>query len=218
MSDENTLASTSQQLSEPSKTGTPAQNVAGTDLTINKSEPTEETSPIRPDQVKNAVQFLLHPKVQNSSMDERRKFLLKKGLSAPEIDEAFRVAQPDLDRLANSPQAPLPANNAPPPASLAVVAAAPAPPPPPPPPPTSVWQVLLAAAALLGLGTGLGLLVKKYGVLGIGGGGEAARPAPSHEMELLLGKLDAMQSSIDSNSRLDSHSCCGARSPRCLPW
>jgi hypothetical protein len=70
--------------------------------------------------------------------------------------------------------------------------------------------MLLAAAALVGLGTGLGLLVKKYGITGLTSGGEAARPAPSHEMELLLGKLDTMQSSIDSNSRREPHACCSA--------
>ncbi len=72
--------------------------------------------------------------------------------------------------------------------------------------------MLLAAAALIGLGTSLGLLVKKYGVPGISGG-DAPRPAPSHETELLLSKLEAMQSSIDSNSRRDPRACCSAPAP-----
>ena len=55
--------------------------------------------PNRPEQVKNAVQFLVHPKVQGTSPEERRKFLLKKGLTTSEIDEAFKIAQPDIDRL-----------------------------------------------------------------------------------------------------------------------
>jgi hypothetical protein len=40
-----------------------------------------EEGPVREDQVQNAAQFLVHPKVQNSSMEERRKFLVKKGLT-----------------------------------------------------------------------------------------------------------------------------------------
>ena len=41
-----------------------------------------EESPVRDDHVANAVQFLVHPKVQNASIEERRKFLAKKGLTS----------------------------------------------------------------------------------------------------------------------------------------
>jgi hypothetical protein len=162
-----------------------------------------ESSPkIRSDQVKNAVQFLLHPKVQSSSMEERRKFLIKKGLTSAEVDEAFKVAQPDLDRLVSSQQsvAVIPTQpSGPPPPPVMPVQASPTPPPPPPPSqPTSLWQMFIAAAALVGLGTGIGLLVKKF-ALPSSSGGDGSAPTPA--MEVLLGKLDAMQSSIDSNSR-----------------
>lgn len=49
----------------------------------------EEDAPIREEQVQNAAQFLVHPKVQNSSMEERRKFLLKKGLT--NIGQSLRL-------------------------------------------------------------------------------------------------------------------------------
>ena len=85
---------------------------------------------MRDDQVQSAVQFLTHPKVQASSLDDRRKFLVslsqackgllrrslrafahpaltegscnvpkvKKGLTEAEIDEAMRLAQPQLQQ------------------------------------------------------------------------------------------------------------------------
>jgi hypothetical protein len=55
---------------------------------------------VREDQVQSAVQFLTHPKVQAASLEDRKKFLVKKGLTAAEIDEAIRVAQPQLDQQA----------------------------------------------------------------------------------------------------------------------
>ena len=157
----------------------------------------------RSDQVKNAVQFLLHPKVQSSSMDERRRFLTKKGLTAAEIEEAVRIAQPDIDRM-NSPQLVDTAAAQPPATQISPTPQSPqtvTTPPPPPAPSTSLWQIFLAGAALLGLGTGLGLLVKKLGMPGAAADGTAA-PA-GHAMEVLLGKLDSMQASIDSNSRCE---------------
>ena len=47
-------------------------------------------APIREDQVANAVSFLSHPNVKGSPVKFRRSFLERKGLTAPEIDEAFR--------------------------------------------------------------------------------------------------------------------------------
>ena len=57
----------------------------------------EEGPLLRDDQVQSAVQFLKHPKVQGASLEERKKFLVKKGLSNAEIDEAIRLSQPHLD-------------------------------------------------------------------------------------------------------------------------
>eukprot|EP00282_Hemiselmis_andersenii_P009588 CAMPEP_0114149884 /NCGR_PEP_ID=MMETSP0043_2-20121206/22406_1 /TAXON_ID=464988 /ORGANISM="Hemiselmis andersenii, Strain CCMP644" /LENGTH=66 /DNA_ID=CAMNT_0001244575 /DNA_START=20 /DNA_END=217 /DNA_ORIENTATION=+ len=37
--------------------------------------------------IANAVQFLVHPKVQGATMEDRRKFLAKKGLTAREVEE-----------------------------------------------------------------------------------------------------------------------------------
>ncbi|CAN1774789.1 Peroxisomal membrane protein PEX14 [Linum perenne] len=48
------------------------------------------SEPIREDQVRNAVNFLSHPKVRSSAVIYRRSFLEKKGLTKEEIDEAFR--------------------------------------------------------------------------------------------------------------------------------
>ncbi|CAN0901199.1 Peroxisomal membrane protein PEX14 [Linum grandiflorum] len=48
------------------------------------------SEPIREDQVRNAVNFLSHPKVRTSAVIYRRSFLEKKGLTKEEIDEAFR--------------------------------------------------------------------------------------------------------------------------------
>jgi hypothetical protein len=45
---------------------------------------------MREDYVDNAVKFLSHPKVRGSPVAYRRSFLDKKGLTAQEIDEAFR--------------------------------------------------------------------------------------------------------------------------------
>nr|CAB3464215.1 unnamed protein product [Digitaria exilis] len=46
--------------------------------------------PMREDYVQNAVKFLSHPKVKGHPVVYRRSFLEKKGLTAQEIDEAFR--------------------------------------------------------------------------------------------------------------------------------
>ncbi|MCO5592034.1 hypothetical protein L7F22_046028 [Adiantum nelumboides] len=52
--------------------------------------PFAESQPIREDQVKNAVDFLSHPKVRGTPMVQRFSFLERKGLSREEIEEAFR--------------------------------------------------------------------------------------------------------------------------------
>eukprot|EP00879_Flechtneria_rotunda_P004513 GHRR01004768.1.p1 GENE.GHRR01004768.1~~GHRR01004768.1.p1 ORF type:complete len:457 (+),score=196.23 GHRR01004768.1:82-1452(+) len=51
--------------------------------------PTSE-APLREDQIQNAVAFLSHTKVQGSPAAAKRTFLEKKGLTAAEIDEAFK--------------------------------------------------------------------------------------------------------------------------------
>ncbi|KAJ3705526.1 hypothetical protein LUZ61_009231 [Rhynchospora tenuis] len=53
---------------------------------------------VREDQVQNAVRFLSHPKVRNSSINDRQSFLEMKGLTKEEIDEAFRRV-PDAQDL-----------------------------------------------------------------------------------------------------------------------
>eukprot|EP00878_Enallax_costatus_P024627 GHUV01026301.1.p1 GENE.GHUV01026301.1~~GHUV01026301.1.p1 ORF type:complete len:217 (+),score=39.89 GHUV01026301.1:83-652(+) len=45
---------------------------------------------LREDQIQNAVAFLSHPKVRGSAISAKRSFLEKKGLTAAEIDEAFK--------------------------------------------------------------------------------------------------------------------------------
>eukprot|EP00250_Pteridium_aquilinum_P001489 c11685_g1_i1 orf=133-1806(+) len=52
--------------------------------------PFAEPQPIREDQVKNAVNFLSHPKVRGTPMVQRFSFLERKGLTREEIEEAFR--------------------------------------------------------------------------------------------------------------------------------
>lgn len=47
-------------------------------------------APLREDFIQNAVNFLKHPNVRGSPVKYRRSFLEKKGLTAEEIDEAFR--------------------------------------------------------------------------------------------------------------------------------
>jgi hypothetical protein len=45
---------------------------------------------LREEQLQNAVAFLSHPKVRGSAVSTKRSFLEKKGLTAAEIDEAFK--------------------------------------------------------------------------------------------------------------------------------
>ena len=72
----------------------------GSDLSPLASAPASnaEEGPNREDRVQNAVQFLVHPKVQNRSMEERRNFLVKKGLTSKGVDSKPTVAH------TNSPQ------------------------------------------------------------------------------------------------------------------
>eukprot|EP00961_Rhodomonas_salina_P114060 1534445-Rhodomonas_salina.1 len=130
---------------------------------------------IRQDQVQNAVAFLTHKKVQGSSMEERRKFLVKKGLTEEEIDEAVKIAQPEIDKQKAAEEASQPASGmfatpaAPPqapvvaqPQVVAPISSVVAQPQPVPGNSASWGKVLLASAAVVGLGSGLGLLAKKY--------------------------------------------------------
>jgi len=45
------------------------------------------------------VQFINHPKVQRASLEQRRAFLRNKGVTDAEIDEAIRIAKPDLSQI-----------------------------------------------------------------------------------------------------------------------
>ncbi|CAL8471170.1 g10712 [Coccomyxa elongata] len=71
---------------------------------------------LREDQIQNAVSFLSHPKVRGSPAASKRSFLEKKGLTAAEIEEAFR-------RVPDTPTASVPAG----PSGLPVQAATEAP-------------------------------------------------------------------------------------------
>lgn len=52
--------------------------------------PFSKPQSVREDQVRNAVNFLSHPKVRGTPMVQRFSFLERKGLTKEEIDEAFR--------------------------------------------------------------------------------------------------------------------------------
>jgi hypothetical protein len=72
-------------------TGTLGGSVGGS-VGLTSSDPT--TPPPREEFVQNAVAFLRHPQVVNSSAQSKRGFLEKKGLTSGEIAEAFaRVPQ-----------------------------------------------------------------------------------------------------------------------------
>ncbi|KAF3319917.1 peroxisomal membrane protein PEX14-like isoform X1 [Carex littledalei] len=61
------------------------------------------SQPMREEQIRNAVNFLQHPKVRDSPVVHRRSFLEKKGLTKEEIDEAFRrVPDPPPNAIASS--------------------------------------------------------------------------------------------------------------------
>eukprot|EP00897_Mesotaenium_endlicherianum_P006573 jgi/Mesen1/5944/ME000301S05072 len=67
--------------------GVPPSQILNNEI---EKEPFIPPTPIREDQVENAVKFLSHPKVKGSPVKYRRSFLERKGLTADEIDEAFR--------------------------------------------------------------------------------------------------------------------------------
>jgi hypothetical protein len=171
----------------------------------NDSNPDSQV--IRRDQVDNAVQFLVHPKVQSSTIEERRKFLLKKGLTDAEIDEAMKLAQPKLEKISSSTELVPSGFSIPtvqPPASNSVVHSAP---PVQAPQGPGVWQLLVSAAALVGVGTGLGLLVKRLVSRSpntfefLSGQSEESNSITSREFATVVAKLDSMQASVESNSR-----------------
>ncbi|CAD5231687.1 unnamed protein product [Bursaphelenchus xylophilus] len=60
---------------------------------------------LRPDFVENARRFLINPKVRSTPLEEQKKFLLGKGVTNAEINEALSKVSPD--QLAAN-QAPLP--------------------------------------------------------------------------------------------------------------
>lgn len=64
--------------------GSDASSVAG-----NKAGPNQKT--IRPDMVETARHFMLLPKVRQTSFMQQREFLLGKGLSEEEIEEAKKI-------------------------------------------------------------------------------------------------------------------------------
>ncbi|GMH33406.1 hypothetical protein BSKO_01240 [Bryopsis sp. KO-2023] len=56
---------------------------------LNTESAATPAAPLRQDQVQNAVAFLQHPKVRDSSDESKRSFLERKGLTTAEIDAAF---------------------------------------------------------------------------------------------------------------------------------
>ncbi|KAK3141021.1 hypothetical protein QOZ80_5AG0409020 [Eleusine coracana subsp. coracana] len=148
---------------QQSPNSTPAQDGegAGGEKLVFEAQP----QPIREDYVQNAVKFLSHPKVRGSAVVYRRSFLEKKGLTAQEIDEAFRrVPDPQPSVTATTSQQQQQANNqnqstglqtyAPvQPATGPVVLRA--------HPKFSWYQAFLAAGLLLGLGASAAVFVKK---------------------------------------------------------
>ncbi|KAM3405725.1 hypothetical protein ACQJBY_000003 [Aegilops geniculata] len=114
--------------------------------------------PVREEYVQNAVKFLSHPKVRGSAVVYRRSFLQNKGLTADEIDEAFRrVPDPPPTTASPPTQTPVPAAApqayAQPAAGPIVVAA---------PQPRLTWyRAFVAAGLLLGFGASAAVFVKK---------------------------------------------------------
>ncbi|KAF6986917.1 hypothetical protein CFC21_004611 [Triticum aestivum] len=120
--------------------------------------------PVREEYVQNAVKFLSHPKVRGSAVVYRRSFLQNKGLTADEIDEAFRRVPDPPPTTASPPtqaqaQAQVPAAAAPPqayaqPAAGPIIVAAPQ--------PRLTWyRAFVAAGLLLGFGASAAVFVKK---------------------------------------------------------
>ena len=59
------------------------------------SPETQDSTPLNEDLIKSAVSFLSSPNVQSADTAKKVAFLTKKGLSAKEVEEAFkRVKQP----------------------------------------------------------------------------------------------------------------------------
>ncbi|GLI59827.1 hypothetical protein VaNZ11_001813 [Volvox africanus] len=105
----------------PAATSTPITAPAmATVMPVAASAPLSASEPvaapaIREDQIQNAVGFLSHPQVRSSTNTaSKRSFLERKGLTAAEIDEAFRrvpeAPPPSLPpAVASHPAAPAPA-------------------------------------------------------------------------------------------------------------
>ncbi|KAG2490990.1 hypothetical protein HYH03_010662 [Edaphochlamys debaryana] len=88
--------------------------------------PAAAPAALREDQVQNAVGFLSHPQVRSSTnVASKRSFLERKGLTAAEIDEAFRRV-PEAPAAAAAPAAPAAPVYAPPPAPAPAQVYAPA--------------------------------------------------------------------------------------------
>ena len=135
-----------------------------------ESNDNSDSQALRADQVKNALSFLLNPRVRNTSLQARKEFLMKKGLTTAEIDEAVRQAQPELDRIASATVGGLTSQVSPPvasavvqsvqtglaPTSNAITVAPPA-----QTSTTSTSQLLLTSVAAMSLGAGLALLLKR---------------------------------------------------------
>lgn len=63
----------------------------------------EKTQDLNRDELINkAVQFLIHPKLSNSSLSEKKEFLVKKGLTDHEIEKAIQTS--GIDRTENAVQ------------------------------------------------------------------------------------------------------------------
>ncbi|CAI5478537.1 unnamed protein product [Closterium sp. Yama58-4] len=95
----------------PPKPYESAAAAPGSSSTASVSEPFVPKQPVREDMVRQAVSFLSNPKVRSSPVRFRRAFLERKGMSAEEIDEAFRrcpdpsTGSEDVEQQAQAQQA-----------------------------------------------------------------------------------------------------------------
>eukprot|EP00922_Rhytidocystis_sp_ex-Travisia-forbesii_P032832 GHVS01048842.1.p1 GENE.GHVS01048842.1~~GHVS01048842.1.p1 ORF type:complete len:510 (+),score=134.63 GHVS01048842.1:201-1730(+) len=105
---------------------------SSTDSSIHRPPPS-----LREDQVANAVRFLSHPSVRAAVVSKKNEFLVQKGLTPPEISEAFRRSadQPAPPPTTSSAPADNTSPHLPPSLSTPPSYSSAYPPPPPHPPP-----------------------------------------------------------------------------------
>lgn len=108
MSSEDTAGTLTEENALPQDPASVAEQIASADTL-----PADSATSLREEQIQNAINFLSHPKVRASSKESKVSFLEKKGLTAAEIDEAFRRLPDNLQGAGTStntdqPRQPLP--------------------------------------------------------------------------------------------------------------